>query len=97
MVGVTVSMVLDQECTCFFVTALSDEPSWAFRDEPGTEDDEARADGLQPKGQAPLDVAIEMEVATVYSFSNISETILQLASLIKVVINLLKVAMMLPM
>ena len=68
MVGVTVGMVLNQECACFFVTALGDEPSWALRDEPGAENDEARADGLQPQGQAPLDVAIEMEVATVDGF-----------------------------
>lgn len=61
-------MMLDEECTCFFVTALCDEPSWAFRDEPAAEDNEARADGLQPQGQAPLDVAAEMEVATVYGF-----------------------------
>lgn len=68
------------------MTALCDKPSWAFRDKPGAEDDEARADGLQPQGQAPLDVAAEMKVATVYGFFLIlAKTILELTSLIMVV------------
>lgn len=65
VVGLSVRMVLDNKCSSLGFAAPGYQPARAFRDEIASNDDEARAQYLQPQGKSPLEVAMQIKVASI--------------------------------
>lgn len=59
-VGVSVSVILNQESKGFIVATLGEEPTGRLWDEPHEEDDEDTGEALQDEGNTPLVVVADM-------------------------------------
>lgn len=69
MIGISVCVVLDYELSRLVLLAMGDLPSRALREPPATNNDDTGAENLQPERQSPFDIACEVKIGPIDSFT----------------------------